>query len=46
VWSVNDLRSRSAAFTDRLITTRDEFILRNQDRLLESLQADAQAACA
>jgi radical SAM superfamily enzyme YgiQ (UPF0313 family) len=46
LWSVNDLRSRSAAFTDRLITTRDAFILRNQDRLLESLQADAQAACA
>jgi hypothetical protein len=46
VWSVNDLRSRSAAFTHRLITTRDEFILRNQDLILESLQADAQPACA
>lgn len=46
VWSVNDLRSRSSAFTNRLITTRDEFILRNQDLLLESLQADAQPACA
>lgn len=45
-WSVNDLRSRSSAFTHRLITTRDEFILRNQDLLLESLQADAQSACA
>jgi hypothetical protein len=45
-WSVNDLRLRSSAFTNRLITTRDEFILRNQDLLLESLQADAQPACA
>jgi hypothetical protein len=45
-WSVNDLRSRSSAFTTRLITMRDDFILRNQDRLLESLQADAQTACA
>lgn len=46
MWSVNDLRSRSSAFTNRLITTRDEFILRNQDLILESLQADAQPACA
>ena len=46
VWSVNDLRSRSSAFTNRLITTRDEFILRNQDLLLESLQTDAQPAYA
>lgn len=46
VWSVNDLRSRSSAFTNRLITTRDEFILRNQDLLLESLQTDAHPAYA
>jgi len=45
-WSVNELRSRSSAFTNRLIQTRDGFILQNQDLLLESLRADARAVCA
>src|SRR4030095_2167903 len=45
-WSVNDLRSRSSVFTNRLITTRDDFILRNQDLLLESLQVGAHSVCA
>jgi len=45
-WSVDELRTRSASFTNRLIATRDEFILRNQEVLLASLAADAQASCA
>jgi radical SAM superfamily enzyme YgiQ (UPF0313 family) len=45
-WSPGELRSRSSAFTDRLIATRDEFILRHQDRILESLNSEAHAACA
>jgi radical SAM superfamily enzyme YgiQ (UPF0313 family) len=45
-YSVQELRSRSARFRDRLIATRDEYILRNQDLLLESLHAGRQRACA
>jgi len=45
-WSPGELRSRSSAFTDRLIATRDEFILRHQDRILESLESEAHVACA
>jgi radical SAM superfamily enzyme YgiQ (UPF0313 family) len=45
-WSPGELRSRSSAFTDRLIATRDEFILRHQDSILESLKSEAHAACA
>lgn len=46
VWSAAELRSQSRGFTERLITTRDSFILQNQDLLLETLQAPAQTACA
>jgi anaerobic magnesium-protoporphyrin IX monomethyl ester cyclase len=45
-WSVDELRARSRAFTQRLIGTRDAFILRHQDQLLQSLAEDSQKACA
>jgi len=44
-WSMDDLRLRSTDFLNRLITTRDEFILRNQDLLLESLRNSSHATC-
>jgi len=43
-WSVDEIRSRSSAFTNRLITTRDEFILSNQAMLLESLGIGSEPA--
>jgi radical SAM family protein len=36
-WSGDELRSRSSAFTNRLIETRNEFVLSNQNMLLEAL---------
>ena len=39
-WSVDDLRVRSTGFTNHLISTRDAFVLRNQDLLLESLRKE------
>lgn len=46
LWSVNELRARSAAYMRQLVDTRDAFILRHQDTLLESLAASAKRACA
>ena len=46
VWSADELRAQSRRFTDRLLTTRNEFVLRNQDLILASLQHDAETVCA
>jgi hypothetical protein len=43
-WSVDDLRVRSTGFTNHLISTRDAFVLRNQELLLESLRNGSQPA--
>ncbi len=43
-WSPSDLRTRCAEFTRRLIATRDDFILKNQDVLLESLGIEPEPA--
>jgi anaerobic magnesium-protoporphyrin IX monomethyl ester cyclase len=45
-WSARELQAQSRGFTDRLIRTRDAFILKNQDLLLQSLERDAQTVCA
>jgi anaerobic magnesium-protoporphyrin IX monomethyl ester cyclase len=45
LWSADDLQSRCRSFADRLVSTRDAFILRNQELLLEALHRDAQPAC-
>lgn len=44
-WSADDLQLRCESFADRLVSTRDAFILRNQQLLLDALRRDAQAAC-
>jgi anaerobic magnesium-protoporphyrin IX monomethyl ester cyclase len=43
-WHVADLKTMSKKFVERLVTTRDEFVLRNQDMLLETLRRDARPA--
>ncbi len=40
------LRRQCDGFVERLQTNRDQFILRNQDLLLEALERDGQAVCA
>jgi hypothetical protein len=45
-WSADELRKRSRAFSSRLLETRDNFVLENQETLLESLSAGAARACA
>ncbi len=44
VWSAEVLQGRCRDFVDRLVSTRDAFVLRNQALLLEALQRDAQPA--
>jgi len=44
LWAADDLQSRCRRFAERLVSTRDAFILRNQELLLEALQRDAQPA--
>ena len=41
-WSPDELRSMCDGFVDRLVSERDAFVLRNQDRLLEALKRDGQ----
>jgi hypothetical protein len=43
-WSPDHLRARSAALTSQLIATRDDFILQNQDVLLQALGVEAAPA--
>jgi hypothetical protein len=45
-WSADELRKRSRAFSSRLLETRDNFVLENQETLLESLSAGTARACA
>ena len=45
-WSADELRKRSRAFSSRLLETRDNFVLENQETLLESLNAGTARACA
>jgi anaerobic magnesium-protoporphyrin IX monomethyl ester cyclase len=45
-WSSEELRSLCESFVDRLVTNRDAFILRSQDRLLEALKRDEQPVVA
>jgi hypothetical protein len=45
-WSSEELRSLCERFVNRLVSNRDTFILRNQDRLLEALQQDEQPVSA
>jgi anaerobic magnesium-protoporphyrin IX monomethyl ester cyclase len=46
IWSADELRAQSRGFTNRLVTMRDAFILRNQNQLLATLETDVHAACA
>lgn len=46
IWSADELRSQSRRFTDRLLTARNAFVLKNQGLILESLQHDSKMACA
>lgn len=46
VWSADDLRAQSRQFTERLLNTRNAFILKNQDLILASLQSDSEAVYA
>lgn len=43
-WLPDDLQSQCESFVERLVSTRDAFVLRNQQLLLDALR-DAQAAC-
>lgn len=43
-WSINELRERSASHMRQLVQTRDAFILRHQDTLMQSLNVRAQVA--
>ena len=45
-WTGNELQAVSRGFVERLETTRNSFILKNQEFLLETLQRDEQPACA
>jgi radical SAM superfamily enzyme YgiQ (UPF0313 family) len=45
-WSSDELRSMCDGFVDRLVSQRDAFVLRNQDRLLEALRRDEQLVTA
>jgi radical SAM superfamily enzyme YgiQ (UPF0313 family) len=42
-WSADQLRSQCNSSVKQLMNTRDAFILRNQDLMLEALQRDGQA---
>lgn len=42
-WSIDELRARSSTLLNRLLTTRDEFILSNQATVLQSLGIDDEA---
>jgi radical SAM superfamily enzyme YgiQ (UPF0313 family) len=45
-WSAVELRSKCVGFMNLLVKTRNAFILRNQDLLLETLQRDGHPVCA
>jgi len=45
-WTADELQGLSRGFVERLETTRNDFVLKNQEFLLETLQRDEQPACA